>query len=232
MDAQTFLRSLEEEILQHDAVQHPFLKRFASDTLSLKQIQIFGLQHYQLVKIFVNYMTNLLPRIPDEDAAELFREVFDDEFGQHTIFRSHPSLYRNFLKGLGLPEESWGRVKFLPETTQYLEAHLELTREADFIYGLGIVGPAHEFAIPTMFNDLITGFKNNLAVDDEDIEYFTCHVVQDEEHALVFNKLITRHVETEANQKLLRDGAMTCLAYRKTFWDGLQRAVFEETISS
>jgi len=228
MDGQTYLRKLEEEILQHEAVQHPFLKRFAKDKLSLEQIQTFGLQHYQLVRIFVNYMTNLLPRIPDQDAMDLFREVFDDEFGQHTIFRSHPALYRNFLKGLGLPEEAWGRVRSLPETAQYIEAHLQLTRESDFIYGLGIVGPAHEFAIPTMFKYLISGFKNNLDLSDEVIEYFAFHIVQDEHHALVFNKLITRHIETEAGQKQLRDGAMACLAYRKTFWDGLHRAVFEE----
>ncbi|MBN4054582.1 iron-containing redox enzyme family protein [Nitrospira defluvii] len=228
MEAQAYLRTLEEEILQHEAVHHPFLKRFASDKLSLEQIQTFGLQHYQLVRIFVNYMTNLLPRIPDKDAADLFREVFDDEFGQHTIFRSHPALYRNFLKGLGLPEESWGRVKFLPETTQYIEIHTELTRESNFIYGLGIVGPAHEFAIPTMFKYLISGLKNNLNLSDEVIEYFACHIVQDEHHAVVFNKLIFRHIETEVNQKLLRDGAMQCLAYRKTFWDGLQKAVFGE----
>lgn len=212
----------------HEAVHHSFLKRFASEKLTVSQIQTFGLQHYQLVRIFVNYMTNLLPKIPDQDAAGLFRAVFDDEFGQHTIFRSHPALYRNFLKGLGLPEESWGRVKFLPEVVQYIEAHLEMTREEDFIFGLGVVGPAHEFAIPTMFKYLIQGFKNNLELSDEAIEYFAFHIVQDEEHAVVFNKLIVRHVETVESQNRLREGVMRSLDYRKNFWDSLERAVFAE----
>lgn len=228
MNAENFIHSLEEEILHHESVHHPFLKRFSSEKLSLAQIEIFGLQHYQLVKIFVNYMTNLLPKIPDKDAARLFRTVFDDEFGQYTIFRSHPALYRNFLKALGLPDAAWGRVKHLPETMQYTEAHLELTREADFLIGLGAVGPAHEFAIPTMFEYLIQGIKKNTQLSDEEIEYFSFHIVQDKEHALVFNELISRHVEDEPSQKLLREGALRSLSYRKTFWDGLQRAVFAE----
>ncbi len=171
-------------------------------------------------------MTNLLPKIPDKDAADLFRRVFDDEFGQHTIFRSHPALYRNCLKALGLSDDAWGRVKSLPEVVQYIEAHLQLTRDADFLIGLGAVGPAHEFAIPTMFEYIIPGLQNNSALTDEDVEYFSMHIIEDKEHAVVFNKLIVRHVETEAGQSRLREGAMRSLAYRKKFWDGLEQAVF------
>lgn len=208
-------------------MHHPFLRRFRTEKLTIAQLQTFALQHYQLVKIFVNYMTNLLPRIPDKDAADLFRTVFDDEFGQHTIFRSHPALYRNCLKALDLPDDAWGRVKPLPAVTQYIEAHLQLTRDDDFRIGLGAVGPAHEFAIPTMFGYLIPGLQNNSALTDEDVEYFSMHIIEDKEHAIVFNKLIVRHVETEEGQTLLREGAMRSLAYRKKFWDGLEAAVFE-----
>lgn len=226
MQAPTFIHALEEEILNHEAVHHPFLKRFASEKLSLEQIQIFGLQHYQLVKVFVNYMTNLLPKIPDRDAADLFRSVFDDEFGQHTIFRSHPALYRNFLKGLGLSDEAWGRVPLLPEVSAFIEGHMELTRGKDFLFALGAIGPGHEFSIPTMFSYLIKGFSHNTDLTEEQIEYFALHIIEDKEHAVVFNKLISRHVETEEGQKRLRDGAMRSLSLRKTFWDGLHRAVF------
>ncbi len=227
VNAATFIHSLEEEILHHEAVHHPFLKRFASEKLTIEQIQTFGLQHYQLVKVFVNYMTNLLPKIPDKDAADLFRTVFDDEFGQHTIFRSHPALYRNFLKALGLPDEAWGRVKLLPETASFIEGHMNLTRGNDFLFALGAIGPGHEFSIPTMFGYLIEGIQKNSLLTEENIEYFTLHVIEDKEHAVVFNKLISRHVETVEGQKRLRDGAMLSLAYRKTFWDGLLRTVFK-----
>ncbi|MFQ5949294.1 MAG: iron-containing redox enzyme family protein, partial [Nitrospiria bacterium] len=101
-----------------------------------------------------------------------------------------------------------------------------LTREEDFLVGLGAVGPGHEFAIPTMFDYLISGFKKNVRLTDEQYEYFSLHIIEDKEHAVVFNKLIVRHVETKEAQERLRDGAMRSLSYRKTFWNSLERAVF------
>ena len=230
MEPQAFIRLLEDEIRHSAAVQHPFLLRFAQGDVTPTQVQTFGLQHYQLVKVFVNYMTNVLPRIPDKDAAALFRTVFDDEFGQYTIFRSHPALYRNFLMTVGLEEEAWGRVALLPETSVFIQGHLQLTREAGFVYALGAVGPGHEFSIPTMFTSIVSGLKKSLSLSDNQVEYFTLHIEQDVGHATVFNELIARHVQDEEGQTQLREGAMRSLFLRKQFWDGLQRVVFPETL--
>lgn len=234
--AKTFIADLEGEILAHGAVRHSFLGRFASEPLTLAQIRTFGLQHHQLVKVFTTYMTNLLPKIPDPDAATLFRHVFDDEFGavsgrdasvgQATIFRSHVHLYRDFLTALGVREEEWGRTRPLPETDAYIRAHLALTRDEDFRVGLGAVGPGHEFSIPTMFRSLIAGIRRNTSLTDQQIEYFTLHVEEDVEHAEIFNQLIARHAETEQGRTMIHDGAMRSLRWRSLFWDGLARAVF------
>jgi pyrroloquinoline quinone (PQQ) biosynthesis protein C len=227
MDSQTFILSLQEETLHHRAVLHPFLIRFASDKLTRTQIQTFGLQHYQLVKVFVNYMTNLLPKVPDEDASDLFRSVFEDELGQYTIFRSHPALYRNFLRAMDVKDEDWGKVALLPETAAFIEEHLEFTRGSDFLFSLGAIGPGHEFSIPTMFTYLVNGIRNNTSLTEEQIEYFTCHMQQDVEHAKIFNKLIGRYTETDAGKNRLREGTLRSLTLREYFWDGLNRAVFQ-----
>jgi len=237
--ASAFIEGLEREILAHDAVQHPFLSRFASEPLRLDQVRAFGLQHYQLVKVFTTYMTNLLPKIPDRDAETLFRHVFDDEFGavsgrdasvgQATIFRSHVHLYREFLSALGLREEEWGRVRQLPETEAYIRAHLALTRDEDFRVGLGAVGPGHEFSIPTMFRSLVTGLRKNTKLTEEQICYFTLHIEEDVEHAEVFNALIARHADSDEGRAMIREGALRSLKWRTLFWDGLLRAVFGET---
>lgn len=234
--ALAFIHELEHQIVAHEAVRHPFLARFASAPLSIDQLRTFGLQHYQLVRVFTTYMTNLLPKIPDRDAATLFRQVFDDEFGavsgrdasvgQATIFRSHVHLYRDFLSALGVREEEWGRVRPLAETEAYVRAHLALTRDSDFRVGLGAVGPGHEFSIPTMFQSLITGIRRNTSLTDEQVCYFTLHVEEDVEHANVFNALIARHAWTDEGQSLIREGAMQSLKWRTLFWDGLMQAVF------
>ena len=221
----SFIADLQREIERHKAVHHPFLKKFSTLSLTLEQIQTFGLQHYQLVRIFVNYMTNLEPRIPDLGVTSLFRTVYDDELGQATIFRSHPALYRKFLKKTGLEENAWGRVTPLPEVFRFVEMHKEMTREDDFRIALGAIGPGHEFSIPMMFGYLVDGIRKNTSLEEEDYEYFTCHIIQDKHHAEVFNELISRF-DADEDRCLIREGALRSLEARKAFWDGLERAVF------
>jgi len=228
VQAKEFIIHLQKEVEQHEAVHHPFLKRFSKGGLSTAQLKVFGLQHYQLVRIFVNYMTNLLPRIPDPDAGKLLRSVFDDEFGQYTIFRSHPALYRKFLKSFGLEDEDWGGVRLFPEVTSFIRLHMDITRDEDFLVGLGAIGPGHEYSIPIMFSYLVSGFKNSKILNDEVIEYFTLHIVEDIDHAEVFNELILRHVDSIDGQEKVRKGVMLSLEARRVFWDGLDRAVFEK----
>lgn len=223
----SFIHALEKEVLAHPAVQHPFLKRFATEALTLRQVQTFGLQHYQLVRVFVNYMTNLLPKFPDQDGKNLLMPVFMDEFGQWTIFRSHVALYRNFLKALGHQEEDWGRVALLPETSYFIQFHLQLTREKSFLSGLGAIGPGHEFSIPTMFDYLLKGLRKNQALSEEHMEYFAMHIEEDVEHAVIFNRTIDHYARSEADREEVRKGTLLSLSARRKFWDGLHRAVFE-----
>jgi len=225
---QAFTQALEAEIVEHPAVSHPFLKQFAAAELSRGQLITFGLQHYQLVRIFVTYMTNLLPKFPGGHGKELLGPVFWDEFGQWTLFRSHVHLYQKFLKALGCSDEDWGRVPRLPETDGYIQTHLAITRDQPFLVGLGTIGPAHEFPIPIMFASLVDGIRKNSPLTDDDIEYFTMHIVEDKEHANVFNRIIERYVNTSADEAQVRDGALRSLAARVRFWDGCQRAVFGE----
>lgn len=232
----TFLETLQGEISVHEAVRHPFLRRFADEPLSLEQIQTFGLQHYQLVKIFLTYMTNLQARIPDPEVKRLFRKVFDDEFGavthrspaagEATLFRSHPALYRNFLRAAGLRDEAWGRVRPLPETAYYIEKHKEMTREQDLLVGLGAIGPGHEFSIPMMFEYLVIGLRKNTELKEDEFDYFTLHIVEDQDHAKVFNEVIGILCPSSEDLGKIREGALQSLALRKRFWDGLERAVF------
>ncbi len=226
----TFIKELQDEIEHHEAVHHSFLLKFSTSNLSIEQIQTFGLQHYQLVKIFVNYMTNLQPRIPDTSASALFRKVYEDEFGQHTIFRSHPALYRNFLKKSGLEDNDWGRVKHLPEVTSFVETHMEMTRAEDFRIGLGAIGPGHEFSIPLMFSYLVKGIQNNMGLEAEDYEYFTIHIEEDKHHAEIFNELIS-HYDTAEDRRLIRAGAMRSLESRKMFWEGLEKLLFTPVVT-
>lgn len=218
------LPALEDEVLNHPALRHPFLRRFSRETLSLEQIRAFGLQHYQLVRVFTTYMTNLTARVPAW--SETLRPVLDDEFGGHSILRSHVHLYRDFLQALGLAPRDWGSPRLQPETRGFIDAHLELTRDGDILEALGAVGPGHELAIPVMFEFIVAGLRRGgYGLSARAIEYFPEHITQDQHHRHAFNTLIEAADEPDALERVRR-GALRSLELRARFWEGCTRAVF------
>lgn len=228
LPAERFLDALEVEVRAHPAVNHPFLRRFARGGCRQLQLWAFGLQHYQLVRLFTSYLENLQKSIPEPEVRDWIQRVLEDEYARpDTYHRSHPALYRRFLRALGLSEEDWERTEALPETRAFIERHLELTALRPPAVGLGAVGPGHEWAIPPMFSYLVDGLRK-AGLGEEPIEYFTLHVAQDLEHGKLMRAALARYADSPENRARIRDGAQASLDARGLFWDGLGRVVFEE----
>lgn len=228
LPAERFLDALEIEVRAHPALHHPFLHRFAQGGFQRLQLWAFGLQHYQLVRVFTSYLEALQKSIPEPDIRDWIQRILEDEYARpHTYERSHPALYRRFLRALGLTEEDWERAEALPETRAFIERHLELTALRHPTVGLGAVGPGHEWAIPTMFAYLVDGLRK-AGVGEEPLEYFTLHVAQDLEHGRLLRAALARYADSPEHQARIREGAQASLDARARFWDGLHRTVFEE----
>ena len=232
LSVELFLQRLEAEVRSHPALHHPFLRRFAQGGLRRIQLWAFGLQHYQLVRVFTAYLEALFQIIPDAEVREWIHRVLEDEYARpHAYDRSHPALYRKFLRALGLSEEDWDRAEALPETQAFITHHIELTSLLHFLVGLGAVGPGHEWAIPTMFTYLMEGLRK-VGVEEKPLEYFTLHMAQDLEHGRLLRMAMARYAEAPENQQRIVDGAGASLGARAPFWDGLYRAVFEDLAPS
>jgi pyrroloquinoline-quinone synthase len=228
LPADGLLDALEVEVRTHPALHHPFLCRFAQGTCQRLQLWAFGLQHYQLVRVFTSYLEALVKSIHQPQVRDWIHRILNDEYARpHTYDRSHPALYRRFLRALGLSEEDWERVEGLPETRAFVERHLELTVLRHPAVGLGAMGPGHEWAIPTMFAYLIDGLRK-AGLGEQSLEYFTLHVAQDMEHGKLMRAALACYADTPENQARIREGALASLDARARFWEGLHRAIFEE----
>ena len=103
MTPSEFARELRETVETHPAVTHPFLRRFAEGKLTRWQIWGYASQHYHLVCFFPAYLEAIVERTPDPEVRRLLREILQDEYMRPESFeRSHPALYRGFLRAMGL----------------------------------------------------------------------------------------------------------------------------------
>lgn len=224
----SFVEQLQGEVDRHPAFHHPFLRRFAAGGLGRLQLWAFGLQHYQLVRVFTSYLEALVKSIREPEVRDWLHRILEDEYARPRTYEdSHAALYRRFLRSLGLSEADWDRAEALRETRAFIERHLELTALRHPAVGLGAVGPGHEWAIPTMFSYLVTGLRK-AGIGEEPLEYFTLHMTQDLEHGKLMRSALAAYAANPENQTRIREGALASLAARARFWDGLHRAVFDE----
>ncbi len=226
MTPSEFARELRETVETHPAVTHPFLTRFAAGELTRWQIWGYASQHYHLVGFFPAYLEAIADRTPDAEVRRLLREILEDEYMRPESFeRSHPALYRRFLRAVGFGEGDWDRVPLLPATQAFVQIHLDMTWRS-WVEALGAVGPGHEWAIPLMFPYLMQGIERSLQVPPAALEYFQLHIHLDVEHGKLLQESLLRWATTEENQENIRRGARRSLEARAAFWSALGEQLF------
>jgi pyrroloquinoline-quinone synthase len=225
---EAFVRGLRDEVQRHPATSHPFLRRFAKGGLAPWQIWGYASQHYRLVLLFTTYLEAIANRTPDEELRRCLREILEDEYMRPQSFeRSHPALYRRFMRAVGFGEREWDSVPLLPTTLAFTALHIDMTLRS-WLEALGAVGPGHEWAIPRMFPYLVQGIERSVSIDAAALEYFRLHIDLDIEHGEVLERGLLRWATTEANREEIRRGVRRSLDARAAFWDALAEQLFAE----
>jgi len=225
---EAFVRGLRDEVQRHPATSHPFLRRFARGGLAPWQIWGYASQHYRLVGSFTTYLEAIANRTPDEELRRWLRTILEDEYMRPQYFeRSHPALYRRFMRAVGFREGEWDSVPLLPATLAFITLHIDMTLRS-WQEALGAVGPGHEWAIPLMFPYLVQGIERSMSIDTSALEYFRLHIDLDIEHGEVLERGLLPWATTDANREEIRRGARRSLDARAAFWDALAEQIFPE----
>lgn len=80
--AKAFLAQLENEVTEHPALKHPFLRRFASEPLGREHLIDFAIQHYMYSRFFVRNVAAVVSNVPDEHARSLLIQNMYEEVGE------------------------------------------------------------------------------------------------------------------------------------------------------
>ncbi len=223
-----FVQTLRDEVMGHAAVTHPFLHRFAQGGLAAWQLWGYASQHYQLVCFFTAYLEALTQHTPDQEIRRLVQEILEEEYMRPQHFeRSHPALYRRFMRAVGFREGEWDQIPALPATRAFVVMHLDMTLRS-WLETLGAVGPGHEWAIPRMFPPLVQGIERSVALDPSALEYFRLHIDLDVKHGQMLEQCLNRWAGSEAHRDEIRRGALRSLEARAVFWSALAEQLFQD----
>jgi len=220
MDARAFLRDLHDEVANNAGLGHSLLGRMDVDPKTRDDFRIFSGQHYPLVGTFTRYLELLLLNAPSSAAKIWLAKVLVDEYGERSSGADHAAHYRVFMKACGWPDSDLDTVALHPAVTGFIAEHLQMCTEQPFLVGLGAVGPGHEWAIPTMFENILKGLRQAGFAESE-IEYFTLHTLQDIDHAAWLEEALATFADTAEAQEQIRRGCLLSLAARERLWWGI-----------
>lgn len=225
-EAYEFFQKLWDELREHEGVAHPFLDRFARESLTLEQVKIFGNHYYQHAKMFLHYLAYVIPGLERESSQFILMENLVDEYGSFDPEWVHPAVYRSFLKSVGLQPSDWNGLKPLPEVELYIDRHMAMCRFGDPVMGAGALGVGTEWFVPTMFTQIHSGLRGSPEVPEESLTYWTAHITLDVLHSYEAMRALVPFLDTSRNRAAIREGALRSLDARKLLWDGMSRVTF------
>jgi len=224
LHALPWLEQLQAFCLNHAVVSHPLLAAFERSDVTWTQAQRFGLLYYPHILRTRRYQAAALATCDDEAAQFAFASILYDEYGEGSADQSHPAIYRQFLRGLGIEPDAAAQAPIVPELAQYIDTHFALCRH-DELTAIAVAGLAMEWPIPPMYRKLVAGLRGFDALDESAIELFTGHMELDVEHGAMMTAAIAPLIQTTDDRRRVAAGVVASMDARRQMMDGLWTAV-------
>src|SRR5205814_2186635 len=147
-------------------------------------------------------------------------QIIFDEYGNGNIERTHPAVYRKFLKALDVPPSEWTLAPAFPELSLYVETMMRLTQTGDWLAAVAAVGIASEWPIPKLYHDFLIGLRTVPGIKEDDLELFVSHIGIDEHHSEMMRNALIPYAGSEDGQERIKAGVKANLDARRIMMQG------------
>jgi pyrroloquinoline quinone (PQQ) biosynthesis protein C len=213
------LRAMQQ---QHPLFQttHPFWNDCFRGRLSVDDLRCWGLDVYPMIRRFANFYVNVAAKCDSERTLTFLAETIFEETGSGVEAESHPTLFRNFLKALGISDDDISENCITEAGGACAKFCHDLTRTGTFLEGIALVGVGIERTLPGFFQMLAQTFQRRYSMDESAVKFFLIHTVADVKHSQIASRIVAELAETPNARKQIRE-----LLFH--FWD-LQKRQLDE----
>jgi len=208
----SFSAELKAALAPKHLLNHPFYQAWNMGKLSREAIRDYAEQYAHHVDAFPRYISATHSICDNLEARKLLVENLYDEELRGT---DHPTLWRNFAKGMGATDESIDNAQMADCTKNLIETMMENARSS---YAEGLCSLyTYEQQVPEIAETKIRGLKQFYGGDQpETLKFFNVHLEADVHHRAQCEKLIDAlPVETRKEAKAAAMSAADAL------WDFL-----------
>jgi pyrroloquinoline-quinone synthase len=190
----TVIDQLNEKIEAKHLLKHPFYVAWANGELSLADLRLYAAQYFAHVRAFPAYLSEMHCRCQDLDVRKVIAgNLAEEEGGAET----HPDLWLQFAKGLGVHAESVRRADTIAKVRSLVETYRDVARMDTGLAAAGLY--CYEKQVPAVSASKIAGLRQHYGIGDPaTVRYFTVHETADVRHAAEWETVLDRtQPETE-----------------------------------
>ena len=210
-------------ILREYSFRDPMLDAVRSGSMSRLGIRLWTLQASLVVQVFTRFVSAIHANCPNREAQQLLAENLWEEHGQGRPERDHYALIRKLARSLGATDAELDNVNPLPETAEYIDHCLNVTRNSPFVESMTALGVGVESFMPAFFGALARGLRSHYGLSPEDVEYLSVHVAEDETHSLRALELIETYADTNEVREKATKTLIEMLLVKRRFAEAVYR---------
>lgn len=211
MSPEEFVATLRDQCRRpgHGMIDHPVVLKIEDGSLSIPELQLFTEQFYLHIRNMLPWIGQMFVTCPFEDVrTTLVKNLAEECLGVFTGTKAHPELLLDFGQAIGLDVDATRRAEQLPVGRRLTEFFEFMSNCRPWFVPLSAIGIGLESFVPETFTRLVAAFKANYGLDDEQLVFWTMHILADQEHGDEGIELVSAYATTPEARKQVFDGTI------------------------
>lgn len=217
----TLLDSLDALVQKHHLLKHPFYRAWTEGRLSRESLALYAEQYYKHVQAFPENLKQVAART-NGPVQKIVKENLAEELAPAG---SHPALWRQFARSVGVTEGALDGAQPLPGIAALLDNFDEICAYSPVPHAIAAFY-AYEAQVPEIASQKIAGLRRFYGINEpQALAYFAIHEEADVRHRAAWRDWL-------AEQKNVDEVGVLCAAERslKALWGALD-AVYPQGCS-
>jgi pyrroloquinoline-quinone synthase len=203
---------------------HPVVLAVENGTATLPQLQLFTEQFYLHIRNMLPWIGQIYVRCPHEEVRlTLVKNLAEECLGTFTGTKAHPELLLEFGAAIGLDVDATRAKEQLPVGRRVTEYFEFMSNCRPWYVALAAIGIGLESFVPDTFTRLVAGFKQNYQLTDEQLVFWTMHILADQEHGDEGIEIVSDYATTPEARRYVYDCTVETSERYFDLWNIFQR---------
>lgn len=221
MSAEGFVTKLRDEIRArgHAMDDYPLVTGLEDGSIDLKDLHLWVEQFYLHIRNMLPWIGEIYVKCPHEDVrTSLVKNLAEEVLGTWYAGKSHPDLLLDFAEAIGADTDAIRAGTQIPVSRVLTDYFEFMANRRPWFVALSAIGIGLESFVPAAFTKMVTALKSNYGMTDDQVKFWSIHIIADEEHGDEGIELVEKYALTPEDRKHVFDCTLETVRLYHELW--------------